>query len=181
VVRFADSSPIPALAFHTFSATVSQPLGRNDSPATATAIGNGSFSGSISPYIDPTNGTPAAGDNDFYKIVSLGGTTVHLETFAKRLRQENALDTVMEIVDGNGVRLSMCRQPGDTTNNFTSACINDDISLTPTHLQDSALDFLVPGTGSVPTKFYVHVLDWRGDARPDMTYNLNVSGVIPPP
>ena len=27
---------------------------------------------------------------------------------------------------------------------------------------------------------YIHVLDWRGDARPDMLYFLNVSGVIEP-
>jgi hypothetical protein len=30
----------------------------------------------------------------------------------------------------------------------------------------------------VSTTFFVHVLDWRGDARPDMQYYLNVSGVI---
>jgi hypothetical protein len=183
VVLGSDSTP--TTRFSNVNITVAQPLGRNDSPATATSIGNGafngSFSGTISPFIDPPDGVPAPGDNDFYKLVSLGGATVHLETYAKRSRPDNPLDTVVEIVDGNGRQLSTCRQPGDTSANFTSPCINDDVSLTPQHVQDSALDFRVPGAADVATTFYIHVLDWRGDARPDMTYSLTVSGVLPPP
>ncbi len=162
-----------------FSMHVVAPKGRNDTPATATPIRNGSFSASISPYDDPPDGTPAPGDNDYYKLVSLGGATVHVETYAKRSNSANPLDTVIEIADGNGRRLSACRQPGDTTTNFNSACINDDISSEP-FVQDSALDFQVPGAANVTTTLYVHVFDWRGDARPDMTYTLNVSGVAAP-
>ena len=168
-----QTSPVPLL----FS--VVPPLGRNDTPATATALDNGTFSASISPYVDPPNGVPTAGDNDYYKLTSVGGATVHVETFAKRSNPNNPLDTVIEIVDGNGVRLGTCRQPGDTSNNFTSSCINDDISANP-HVQDSAIDYQVPGTNSTSASFYVHVLDWRGDARPDMVYSLDISGIIDP-
>ncbi len=162
-----------------FDITVGPALGRNDSPLTATAIGNGTFQASISPYIDPPNGVPAAGDSDYFKLVSLGGATVHVETFAKRNNVNNPLDTVIEIVDANGARLNSCREPGDTSTNFTSNCINDDLSPNP-HVQDSAIDFQVPGPSTTPTTFYVHVFDWRGDARPDMTYSLQVSGVANP-
>jgi hypothetical protein len=178
-VRVTDSSVPTQASFAFFSVIVAAPMGRNDSPTTATPIGNGFFSASISPYEDPPNGPPTAGDNDYYKVVSLGGATVHVETQAKRFNQNNALDTVIQIVDGNGIQLGSCRQPGDTSLNFTSACLNDDISASP-HIQDSALDLLVPGPTNTPLTFYLHVLDWRGDARPDMTYSLLVSGVANP-
>ncbi len=179
-VIVSDSASPANQASGSFSVTVAPPLGRNDTPATATSLpGNGSFSASISPYIDPPNGTPVPGDNDYYKLVSLGGSTVHVETQAKRLNPNNPLDTVLEIVDGNGQPLTTCRQPGDTSSNFNSACINDDISASP-RVQDSALDFQVPGASNVSDTFYAHVLDWRGDARPDMTYTLQISGIIPP-
>jgi len=82
-------------------------------------------------------------------------------------------------VDGNGIRLNTCRQPGDSSTNFASACLNDDISGSP-HITDSALDLKVPGATNAPTTFYAHVLDWRGDARPDMLYVLNVNGLVEP-
>jgi hypothetical protein len=172
-VQITDSSTPPQKVIAYAGMTIASPLGRNDSPATATAISNGTFSASISPYIDPPNGTPAAGDNDYYKLVSLGGATVHVETRTTSI----TTDTVVEIVDGNGHQLNTCRQPGDTSTNFSSACINDDISST---VLSSALDFRVQGATNVGNPFYVHVLDWRGDARPDMTYALDVSGVNTP-
>jgi hypothetical protein len=171
-VTATDSSSPAQNATQFFNVTVGLAIGRNDSPATATAIDNGVFQASISPYIDPPNGVPTPGDNDYYKLTSLTGATVHVETTAKRQNINNPLDTVIEIVDANGVRLNTCRQPGDTSATFTGNCINDDISANP-HVQDSAIDFQV---GNVST-FYVHVLDWRGDARPDMTYTLQISGL----
>ncbi len=42
------------------------------------------------------------------------------------------------------------------------------------------MDFKVPGPVGTQMTFYVHVLDWRGDARPDMQYYLNISGVNEP-
>lgn len=174
-----DSSSPPQAMSVVVDFGVTAAMGRNDGPATATVLDNGNFSASISPYIDPPNGAPTAADNDYYKLTSVGGATVHIETNAKRLNANNPLDTVIEIVDGNGARQTTCRQPGDTSTNFTSSCINDDINASP-HVQDSALDYQVPGANSTSTSFYVHVFDWRGDARPDMVYTLNVSGVIDP-
>jgi large repetitive protein len=160
-----------------FGINIGAPLGRNDTPATATPIGNRDFSASISPYVDPPDGTPAPGDSDYYKLIAVGGATVHVETYAKRFDSANPLDTVIEMVDGNGRQLSTCRQPGDTATNFTSPCVNDDIGGAP-YVQDSGLDFMVPGDAGATTTFYVHVLDWRGDARPDMHYDLRVSGAV---
>jgi hypothetical protein len=171
-VTATDSSSPAQNATQFFNVIVGLALGRNDSPGTATAIDNGVFQASISPYVDPPNGVPTPGDNDYYKLTSLTGATVHVETTAKRQNINNPLDTVIEIVDANGVRLNTCRQPGDTSTTFTGNCINDDISASP-HVQDSAIDFQV---GNVTT-FYVHVFDWRGDARPDMTYTLQISGL----
>lgn len=176
-VTATDSSSPPQHASGTFGIAVVKPLGRNDSPATATLIGNGAVNARISPYIDPPNGVPFAGDNDYYKLVSLGGSTVHLETQAKRSNSGDPLDTVLEVVDGNGVRLTTCRQPGDTSTNFASQCLNNDIG---SGVQDSALDLQVPGPANSATTFYAHVLDWRGDARPDMSYGLQVSGLVSP-
>jgi hypothetical protein len=179
-LQATDSSQPSKIASSFLNLSVNSPMGRNDTPATATVLPvNGStvsFQGSISPYIDPPNGAPFAGDGDYYKLSALGGSTVHAETFAKRNNQNNPLDTVIEIVDGNGIQLNTCHQPGAQGSTFTSACINDDMSATP-HVQDSALDYQVPGAPPSSGTFYVHVLDWRGDARPDMTYSLNVSGL----
>ncbi len=180
-LKVTDSSPVIQSARTTFFITVANPLGRNDSVATATPIDNGVITASISPYIDPPDNAPVAGDNDYYKLVSLSGATVHVETQSRGYRPSNPLDTVIEIVDGNSNRQTTCRQPGDTSTNFTSACLNDDISISTSPFSaDSALDFKVPGFANTATTFYVHVLDWRGDARPDMTYGLQVSGLVAP-
>ena len=178
-VNVTDSDTPPSTTGNNYSVNVQNPIGRNDTVATATPVTNGSFQASISPYIDPPSNAPDPGDNDYYKIVSVSGAVVHVETLAQRLPFANLLDTVMEIVDGNGARLANCRLPGAATTTYTSSCINDDIGGNPYTL-DSALDFQVPGAPSTPTTFYVHVLDWRGDARPDMLYNLSINGVTPP-
>jgi len=152
-------------------------LGRNDSVATATPLGNSARLPiptplSISPYIDPINAAIPNPDTDFYKLVAAGGSSVHVETFAQRSWGVNTLDSVLEILDGNGRRYASCGQPS-----YNLTCLNDDLDSTTL---DSALDFKVPGSSTTQTTFYVHVFDWRGDARPDMQYYLNVSGVIEP-
>jgi hypothetical protein len=178
-VTVSDSSPVPQVQSTNFSINVADPIGRNDTIATATAISDGLFVASISPYMDPPDNAPLVADNDYYKIVAVSGSTVHFETQAQRSQADDPLDTVIEVVDGNGTRQSTCRLPGSTSTTFSSACIDDDIGGTPYTL-DSALDFKVPGSPSTPTTFYVHVIDWRGDARPDMTYGLQVSGAVAP-
>jgi len=174
-----DSSSPPLSASANFSIGVATPLGRNDTIATATAIDNGNFSASISPYIDPPDASPVPADSDYYRLTSISGASVHLATVTiPTVSGVPLLDTVLEILDANGTRLATCNQPGNASTNFTSACINDDIPDPPT--TDSALDFKVPGSPSTPSTFYIHVLDWRGNARPDMLYNLSVSGAVDP-
>ncbi len=124
---------------------------------------------SISLYIDPIDASTPNPDTDYYRLVATSGSLVHVETFAQR-SLGGALDSVIELLDGNGVRLNNCVSPS-----YTSSCLNDDVNSTTT---DSALDYKVPGAAGTQQTFYVHVLDWRGDARPDMRYYLNVSGVV---
>jgi hypothetical protein len=172
-----DSSQPPQTATANDFIIVRKGLGRNDSIATATPLGNSAnvnipYVLSISPYIDPINATTPNPDTDYYRLVANAGSTVHVETFAQRSFGADTLDSVIELLDGNGARLQSCVAPG-----YTSSCINDDIDATTL---DSALDIKVPGAAGTQTTFYVHVFDWRGDARPDMQYYLNISGVIEP-
>jgi hypothetical protein len=178
-VNVSDSSTPAQTTGNNFSMNVVDPIGRNDTIATATPVHDGAFGASISPYIDPPDNAPLEADNDYYKLVAVSGSTVHVETLAQRLPFGNPVDTVIEVVDGNGTQQSTCRLPGTTANTFTSACIDDDIGGNPYSL-DSALDFKVPGSPSTAATFYVHVIDWRGDARPDMLYSLRISGDVHP-
>jgi hypothetical protein len=164
--------------------------GRNDSVATATPLFNGTARASISPYTDPVNTTPANPDVDVYQITATAGSIVEIRICARSLTDPRCtlatpspLDSVIEIVDMNGVRFTTgCRNEGtddgvtglaDTTPTlFDDTCLNDDITLGV--VQDSKLEFQVPGTGTVI--FYVRVFDWRGDARPDLLYDIIISG-----
>jgi Putative Ig domain len=177
VVKGTDSgNPVQTATANDFI-VIRAGLGRNDSIATATPLGNSQnvptpIVFSISPYIDPINAAVANPDTDFYKLVASAGSLVHVETSAQRTWPIDPLDSVIEILDQNGTRLSTCTLPG-----YTSSCLNDDLD---TSTKDSALDFKAPGAANTNTTFYVHVFDWRGDARPDMLYYLNISGVIEP-
>ena len=172
-----DSGQPPQTATANDFIIIRNGLGRNDSIATATPLGNSAnvnipYVLSISPYIDPINAATPNPDTDYYRLVANAGSTVHVETFAQRSFGADTLDSVIELLDGNGARLQSCVAPG-----YTSSCINDDIDATTL---DSSLDLMVPGVTGTQTTFYVHVFDWRGDARPDMQYYLNISGVIEP-
>jgi Putative Ig domain len=178
-VGVTDSNTPPSSTSLNFGITVSTPLGRNDTPVTATPIGNETIEATISPYIDPPGNAPLPADNDYYKAISLSGSIVHLETLAQRFYSDvDPIDTVIEIVDGNGNQQTTCRQVGNTSTAFSSPCVDDDIPSPPT--TDSTLDFKVPGPANTATTFYIHVLDWRGDARPDLRYGLEVSGLVAP-
>jgi hypothetical protein len=150
--------------------------GRNDSIAKATQISNGDTYASVSPYADPPDNPSPIADSDYYKIIGTAGSTVKVEIFGAR-QYSQSLDSVLEIVDANGQRLNTCRLPGDSTNTFTSNCMDDDI---PGITTDSELEIKVPGTAGHQTTIYPHVLDWRGDARPDMRYLIEVTGAVTP-
>ena len=176
VARVTDTGNPPQVATANNFIQVRVGLGRNDSMATATPLGNSAASNpvfSISPYIDPINAATPNPDTDFYKLIAVGGSLVHVETFAHRSwGAADTLDSVIELLNAAGQRLQSCTQPS-----YSSVCLNDNIDSTTT---DSALDLKVPGPSTAQTAFYLHVFDWRGDARPDMQYYLNVSGVIDP-
>jgi hypothetical protein len=163
--------------------TVALP-GRNDSISTATTLSNGTFSASLSPFTDGG----ISPDTDFYKLSANPGALVTLNVLAEQINTVG-LDSVIEVLDANGQRLQTCRDPfsrfitkigpplvpDPNPNDFDDQCVNDDDPNTGT--TDSSLEFQVPGaSGGAPVTFYVHVLDWGGRARPDLRYQLVVSG-----
>mgnify|MGYP001348782306 CR=1 FL=1 len=159
-------------------------LGRNDSIATATTLGNGAFAASISPSGNPN--TTLAPDIDVYRVTANAGAIVTINVVGPGLSPPTSLDPVLEIVNASNVRFANnCRDPGDdsvspgipitqdiTPAAFDDQCINDDLSLGVA--RDSKLEFQVPGAGAVT--FFVRVLDFRGDARPDLRYTITISG-----
>lgn len=162
-VRVADSSSPQTTDTQSLTITIrAAVLPRNDSIATATPLGNGTFSASISPSGDPN--TVVAPDEDFYEITTTGAATVTVDINASV--NGSPLDSVIEIVGANGVPLSTCVAP-----TFNSSCVHDD-EVTAEQL-DSFLEIQV---GSATT-FYVHVVDFRSGARPDMLYDIVISGV----
>jgi hypothetical protein len=147
--------------------------GTNNTRATATAVSNGTIPASISPY----------GDEDFYSFHATAGTTVTVEITSRRLASPTQLDSAIEIVDSSGTRPTTgCRSPDrpfdfvnfvvndPTPNAFDDECVNDDIELGVT--LDSRLEFRPQTTGT----YYVHIVDLRGDGRPDLNYELTLSG-----
>jgi hypothetical protein len=175
-VRVTDAAFVPSEATRSLILKVfpAGSLGSNNTRAGATPISNGTIAASISPY----------GDEDFYSFHASAGATVTIEITARRLVPPSQLDAAIEIQDGSGARPSLCRSPGypfgvvngdleeddPTPNEFDDACVNDDLNLGV--VQDSFLEFqpTLPGT------YYVRVLDLRGDGRPDLKYELALSG-----
>ncbi len=138
-------------------------LGRNDSTATATVLpGNGTYQASISPSGHPN--TVFEPDEDYYKITTTAASTITIDINAQV--NGSPLDSVIEVVNAAGALFSECVAP-----NFNSACVSDDETLRVD--LDSLLQFRVNG----PTTFYIHVVDWGSDARPDKLYDLVISGV----
>ncbi len=138
-------------------------IGRNDSIADATPIGNGTYAASISPSGDPS--TIFDPDEDYYSITTTADSTVTVDINAAV--NGSPFDSVIEIVGANGQPLMTCGAPA-----FNSICQHDDED-TDAGLLDSFLQVRVTGS----TTFYVHVADWGSNARPDKLYDLVISGV----
>lgn len=183
-VQVKDTGPPLQTTTRDLSLTISDSVGRNDTIATATPISNGTFRVSISPYADPASG-PANPDTDYYVLTATPGATVTVETLAKRLTPPSPLDSAIEIVDFSGTRFTTCRNEGytdgldpdtydPTPTGYDDVCVNDDIDVGV--VQDSKLEFQVPGTPGTPVTFYVRVFDWSGNARPDYVYDLIITG-----
>ncbi len=76
-------------------------------------------------------------------------------------------------MDSTGTPFTTCSEFNFPGTFFESSVNNDDfIDFT----LDSKLFFQVPGMPGTPVTFYVRVLDFRGDARPDMRYAIKISG-----
>jgi hypothetical protein len=178
-LRVADSGT------GTFAQSASQPLslavkaagtlGRNDSPATATPLSNGTYQASISPFVDPPTATSGNPDTDYYRLTANAGAVVTVIIKAQRLTPPSPLDSVIEIVDSNGKRFATCAAPNSGGDGpYTFPCVNDDDLRFNT--TDSRLVFQASGSASGPLTFFVHVLDFRGDARPDFLYTITIDG-----
>lgn len=135
------------------------PTGRNDSIATATPIGNGAIVASISPSGHPN--TQFAPDEDYYEVLTTATSTITVDLTGLG----GGVDTVTELVNAAGNRLQTCGPPL-----YDEECMNDDRS---PGILDSLLEVRVTGS----TTFYIHVVEWRGDARPDLQYRLELSGI----
>jgi hypothetical protein len=159
---------------------------RNNSIADATPIFPGYYTASISPYGDPA-GTVGP-DEDYYSLTAPAGTTYQIFVGAgdgQRLHFASTIDPVLEIVDSTGQRYSTCNDPSDddpppgvpiakdpTPDGYDDPCMNHLVSYLNDPNKAAVLGFSVPGSGTVT--FYLHIFDFRGDARPDMVYTLTI-------
>lgn len=161
-VRATDSTAgTPQTATRSLTINVVGSLGSNNSCtpgslAGTTPISNGTIRASLSPY----------GDLDVYSFQGTSGAQVTIETFAQRLELEtppNPLtrdffaDTIVELLNSN-------------CNLVNPSAFNDDID--PGVIQDSLLTFTLTSSGT----FFIRVRDFRGDGRPDLIYELRLSG-----
>lgn len=136
---------------------------RNDSIASATQlVCCVNLKASLSPYSKASG--VVAPDQDYYQFTANAGDHISVTTTA--IGTEIDTDTVIEILDVNGTRMTTCKTPQANTA-FNQSCLNDDIN--PGVVRGSHLDVQLPSTSGV---FVVHVLDWAGRARPEMTYEL---------
>jgi hypothetical protein len=162
---------------------------RNDSIATATPIYPGTYIASISPYGDPVGTTNP--DQDYYQMTAPSGSTVTVSVSAQVpasiAYRITRLDPVLEIVDSNGTRFATCNDPyydnppagvpiakSPNPNSFSDPCMNrggNPATVGPTGF--AYLQFKTPGASGNAT-FFLHIFDWRGDARPDFGYTLSV-------
>lgn len=173
-VQATDSSATPQQDSKLLSILVKKDaLGSNDTcPAGATPISNGRIRASISPY----------GDIDVYSFHGTIGAEVTIEIFAQRLdldgdptTRDSYLDSIIELLNSSCIPIA----------------VNDDID--PGIIQDSRISVSstpfppacwytpcgdIPPPPSLPYTgtYYIRVRDLRGDGRPDLIYELSLSG-----
>jgi hypothetical protein len=161
VVRVDDATP--ASATRALSLQIVPSGVRNDTLATATPISDGIIRASISPYGDSSGGT----DTDYYRVTAAPGAVVKIEFLPVF---NSPFSPLVEIIDASGTRLAQCSALSGGP--FSASCISD---VAETGVLPNARLFLQAPAGSTPSTFFLHVLDWRGDARPDMLYDLKIS------
>jgi hypothetical protein len=184
-ITASDAAATPHTGSRDLNIQVVPSLGRNDGVCTAgtsdqaTAISNGTIRASISPYADI----------DVYSFQGTQGAQVDIEIFARRLQLGTVLNGTPSYLD------SMMELLNSSCNTIA---FNDDID--PGVIQDSKISvsstpFPSPpcpsssGSGSAPCAditpptalpatgtYYIRIRDFRGDGRPDMVYDLTLSG-----
>ena len=161
-VRVTDSCPdsvTQALSITVDAAS----LGRNDSISTATVLpGNGTYSASISPSGHPNSTYDP--DEDFYAISTTATSTITIDINAEV--NGSPIDAVVEVQNAAGVQLQSCG-----TSPFVDPCFNDD------HPNGGTLDSFLQLRVTGATTFYIRVVEFGTIARPDMLYDLVISGV----
>jgi hypothetical protein len=166
-VTARDSTYWPDSTTQRIRISVGPPMGRNNTISSASPLGNGQHFASISPLgAEPDSVEP---DVDVYAVTATRGTPLRVETYAQRLYPQSPLDPVIDIVDVNGAQLVNCIDEVRGTNN--KLCVNDDLNSAE---RDSRLRLQLPGSGTQTV--YVRVVDWRGDARPDLEYVIEIEG-----
>ena len=160
-VSVEDSAAPPHSADRPLAITINAvAVGRNDTIADATPVANGTFSASVSPSGDPAG--VFGPDEDYYSISTTADSTVTLDVNAPN---RSPIDTVIEVVDERGTVLNACGEP-----DFSSVCISDDEEL-------GNLDSFLQVRLDSGTTVYIHVVEWGMNARPDMLYDLVISGI----
>jgi hypothetical protein len=170
-----------ASSYVTFQVMPTSPA-PNNTIANAAPLPISGVVATISPYTDD-NGV-AAPDTDYFRFLAQGGSTVSVGASVWGLA--TYLDPVLELLDQNGTRLKTCNNPADdnppsfivkdlTPNGFDDDCVNDDSG---DGSLGSALVLKVPGNSDTIQTVYAHVVDYRGDARPDMSYRMEVYGAM---
>lgn len=161
---------------------------RNDTIASATPIGPGTYYASLSPYTDASGN--AAPDQDYYVVTGVNaGETYEVGTAPESMNwngtysapSTSSADMALEIVDANGNRLATCNDPvADSppagapyaagAKNFTDPCVSH-VAYTP----GAPSAYLDLQTSSANQAFYIHIFDFQGRARPDFTYTFTVT------
>ncbi len=103
-------------------------------------------------------------DEDYYRVTTTATSNITLNINAEI--NGSPLDAVVEVVNAAGMQLNTCDAPP-----MTQPCFNDDEAGATRSIP--CVDLRVTGA----TTFYIHVVDWGSAARPDMLYDLVISGV----
>ncbi len=166
-LQATDAAATPNVGTRALSITVlaAGNLGPNDACSAGTTVGttrvsNGRIRASISPY----------GDVDVYSFNGTKDKQVTIEIFAQRLNldgntltRDSQMDSMLELLSDS------C--PAPTLNGTSALAFNDDIVMG--EMQDSLIpNFTLPYTGL----YFIRVRDFRGDGRPDLIYELSLSG-----
>jgi len=161
---------------------------RNDTIATATPIVPGTYYASLSPYTD--NSGNAAPDQDYYVLSGVNPGETYQVGVSNSYESWNgtysaptysSIDAALELVDANGNRLATCNDPvvdsppsgvpySAGAKNFTDPCISHSSAIPGT-----SSSYLTLQTSSANQAFYIHIFDFNGRARPDLTYTFTVT------